>query len=75
MVPEIAHVFQWETRDNAFAEILRATGDICAAQARVQSGLARLLIEPLTICGIALAVGSISVALILPVINLFNTFF
>ncbi len=75
MVPEIAHVFQWETRDNAFAEILRATGDICAAQARVQSGLARLLIEPVTICGIALAVGSISVALILPVINLFNTFF
>lgn len=74
MVPEIAHVFQWETRDNAFAEILRATGDICAAQARVQSGLARLLIEPLTICGIALAVGSISAALILPIINLFNTF-
>tara|TARA_B100000686_G_scaffold49527_1_gene53015 strand:- start:226 stop:1251 length:1026 start_codon:yes stop_codon:yes gene_type:complete len=74
MVPEITHVFQWQTRDNAFAEILRATGDICAAQSRVQSGLAGVLIEPLTIIGIATAVGTIFVALILPLLNLFNMF-
>tara|TARA_Y100001934_G_scaffold193128_1_gene227706 strand:- start:450 stop:677 length:228 start_codon:yes stop_codon:yes gene_type:complete len=74
MVPEITHVFQWQTRDNAFAEILRATGDICAAQSRVQSGLAGVLIEPLTIIGIATAVGAISVALMLPLFNLFNMF-
>ena len=74
MVPEITHVFQWQTRDNAFAEILRATGDICAAQSRVQSGLAGVLIEPLTIIGIATAVGAISVARMLPLFNLFNMF-
>jgi len=72
MVPEITHVFEWEGRDDAFSEVLRATGDICAAQARVQSGLIRVLVEPMAVLGVALIVGLIAIALLMPMVKLLN---
>ena len=72
MVPEITHVFEWEGRDDAFSEVLRATGDICAAQARVQSGLIRVLVEPMAVLGVALIVGLIAIALLMPMAKLLN---
>lgn len=70
MLPEIIHVFGWEGHDDAFPEILRATGDICAAQSRVQSGLARAMIEPVAIFSTAAIVGMIVIALLLPIVRL-----
>ncbi len=70
MTPEIAHVFEWEGDDDSFCDVLRATGDICAAQARVQSGLIRILIEPLAILGVAVGVGVVAIALFLPMAKL-----
>lgn len=72
MVPEITHVFEWEGRDDAFSEVLRATGDICAAQARVQSGLIRVLVEPMAVLGVAVIVGLIVIALLMPMVKLLN---
>ena len=72
MTPEIAHVFEWEGHDDSFCDVLRATGDICAAQARVQSGLIRILIEPLSVFGVAVAVGVVAVALFLPMAKLLS---
>ncbi len=72
MVPEITHVFEWEGRDDAFSDVLRATGDICAAQSRVQSGLIRVLIEPVAVFGVALIVGLVAIALLMPLIKLLN---
>ena len=70
MTPEIAHVFEWEGHDDSFCDVLRATGDICAAQARVQSGLIRILIEPFAIFGVAVGVGVVVIALFLPMAKL-----
>lgn len=72
MTPEIAHIFEWEGHDDSFCDVLRATGDICAAQARVQSGLIRILIEPLAVFGVAVAVGVVAFALLLPMANLLS---
>ncbi|MFP6700730.1 MAG: type II secretion system F family protein [Planctomycetaceae bacterium] len=72
MTPEIAHVFEWEGHDDSFCDVLRATGDICAAQARVQSGLIRILIEPLAVFGVAVAVGVVAIALLMPMFNLLS---
>jgi len=72
MVPEITHVFGWEGRDDALSDVLRATGDICAAQARVQSGLIRVLIEPMAVFGVALIVGFVAISLLLPMTRLLN---
>ena len=73
MVPEVAHVFEWEGRYDAFSDVLRATGDICAAQARVQSGLIRVLVEPLAVFGVAVIVGIVTIALMMPMIQLLNS--
>jgi general secretion pathway protein F len=72
MTPEIAHVFEWEGHDDSFCDVLRATGDICAAQARVQSGLIRILIEPLAVFGVAVAVGVVAIALLMPMFKLLS---
>ena len=74
MTPEIAHVFEWEAHDDSFCDVLRATGDICAAQARVQSGLIRILIEPLAVFGVAVGVGVVAFALMMPIYNLLSEF-
>ena len=72
MTPEISHIFEWEGHDESFCDVLRATGDICAAQARVQSELIRVLIEPLAVFGVAVGVGIVVIALCLPMAKLLN---
>ena len=72
MVPEVAHVFEWDGHDEGFSDVLWATGDICAIQSRGQSRLIGVLVQPLCIFGIAVAVSLIVFALMLPMINLMN---
>ena len=72
MLPEAMHVFEWEGREPAFSESLQATGDICAARARLQTNFARVALEPLAICSIASLVGLVVIALFLPLVKLLN---
>jgi len=75
MVPEVAHVFEWDGHEQEFSDVLWATGDICAIQSHGQSRLIGVLVQPLCIFGIAVAVSLIVFALMLPMINLMNAIF
>lgn len=72
MLPETMHVFEWEGGEPAFSESLQATGDICAARARLQTNFARVALEPLAICSIASLVGLVVIALFLPLVKLLD---
>ena len=72
MLPETMHVFEWEGGEPACSESLQATGDICAARARLQTNFARVALEPLAICSIASLVGLVVIALFLPLVKLLD---
>ena len=69
----VNHLFEWESRQNAFPAALRASADIFAAQAGVQTGLVRLIFEPLTVLIVATVIGLTVVALFLPMFNLLRS--
>ncbi len=70
MVPEVAHVFEWNGLDKGFSDVLWVTGDICALQSRGQSRLIGVLIQPLAVVAVALVVGIVIIALMMPVVQL-----
>ena len=70
MVPEVAHVFEWEGPDKGFSDVLWATGDICAIQSRGQSRLIGVVIQPLAFVTVTLVVAIVVSAMIMPLIKL-----
>ena len=74
MVPEVAHVFEWEGPDKGFSDVLWATGDICAVQSRGQSRLIGVVIQPLAFVTVTLVVAIVVSAMIMPLINLMGAF-
>lgn len=70
MVPEVAHVFEWNGPDKGFSDILWATGDICALQSRGQSRLIGVVIQPLAVVAVTLIVGIVTISLMMPTAQL-----
>ncbi|MBI5760769.1 MAG: type II secretion system F family protein [Planctomycetales bacterium] len=68
----LMHVFRWQTRGDAFADILRANAEVFEARARTQSGMLAGIIEPFVLVGVAVTVGGTVVALFMPLIKLLN---
>jgi len=68
----LMHVFRWQTRGDAFADILRANAEVYEARARTQSGMLAGIIEPFVLVGVAVIVGGTVIALFMPLIKLLN---
>lgn len=70
--PSLVHVFRWERRQDAFADALRAAGESFAARANLQTGLVGVVFEPVLLVGMAVFIGSVIMALFVPLIRLLN---
>jgi type II secretory pathway component PulF len=68
----LMHVFRWQTRGDAFADILRANAEVYEARAKTQSGMLAGIIEPFVLIGIAVVVGGVVIAMFMPLIKLLN---
>ena len=68
----LMHVFRWQTRGDAFADILRANAEVFEARARTQSGMLGGIIEPFVLVGVATVIGGTVVSLFMPLIKLLN---
>lgn len=68
----LAHLLRWHARGPAIVQLLRSAADLFAAQARAQSGLAIVFLEPLILIVAGVVVGTLVVAFIYPLFNLMN---
>jgi len=69
---ELAHLFRWEPRGDAFGDILLRAGEIYSSESRVQSGLTVMIFQPLLLVGIAVFGGFVVIALFMPLVKLLN---
>lgn len=69
---ELRHLFRWESRGEAFGEILLRAGEIYSSRTRVQAGLAIMVFQPLVFVCVALVLGFVVLALFMPLIKLLN---
>jgi type II secretory pathway component PulF len=70
--PELVAFFRWDGDRDAFAEALRAAGDIFDVRSRTQVDVVAAVLEPLVIFLVAGIVAGVTVALFLPLIKLLN---
>jgi len=63
---------KWGERHHAYPEALHAVGDIFEGRARVKASLVGWILEPFVIVGIGTSVGSVVLALFIPLIQLLN---
>jgi type IV pilus assembly protein PilC len=68
----VVMLFRWQRQPVAFARALRANAELFATQARIQSGLLGLFMQPLLLFVIVTFVGTMVVALFLPLVKLLN---
>lgn len=68
----IATLFRWQGQPEALARALRSSGELFATQARLQSGVVGLLLQPLLLFFIVSFLGTIVIALFMPLIKLLN---
>lgn len=70
--PLLAPVLRWETREEAFPDVLHGAGEVFGTRATVRASLVGILLEPLVVIGVAMTVGFIIIALFMPLIKLLN---
>ncbi len=70
--PTLANLFRWANREGTFAEALRTAGDLYAARAQVQSGMAALFFQPWLMLIGGGFLGLLVISLFLPLIKLLN---
>jgi type II secretory pathway component PulF len=68
----VATLFRWQGQPHALARALRSSGELFATQARLQSGVVGLLLQPVLLFFIVAFVGTIVIALFMPLIKLLN---
>lgn len=68
----LMHVFGWQTRGDAFADILRANAEVFEARAKTQTGMLAGIIEPFVLVGVAVVIGLTVISLFWPLIKLLN---
>ncbi len=69
---ELANLFRWEPRGDAFGDILLRAGDVYSARSRVQAGLAVMAVQPVVFIGVTLFMGFVVIALFAPLVTLLN---
>ena len=72
MMPALTSLFRWARDPKLFAEGLRASSEMFAAQARVRANQFSFFIEPATVVIIAVGAGFVLLALFAPLIKLLN---
>ncbi len=72
MLPALSSLFRWARDPELFAEGLRASSQMFAAQARVRAEQFSVFVEPLTVIIIATGAGFVVTALFMPLIRLLN---
>ena len=70
--PDVVHLFRWESRKDAFRDALHGAAEMFAARAQTQSGLIPVLVEPIMLLVVGVTIGSIIIALFMPLIKLVN---
>lgn len=68
----LAAMFRWAEHPAALAQGLRAAGELFAVQARVQSGVVGVFLQPFLFIGLAAGAGLIVTSLFMPLITLLN---
>ena len=63
-------MFRWERRNEAFVDVLHATGDILLARANVSISMLGIVVEPVVLVVVATVVCGIFFALLLPMLLL-----
>jgi type II secretory pathway component PulF len=71
---ELLPVFRWTEphQRELFVEALQGAAEIYAGRSQMNSGIVAVVLEPVTMFGIAFFVGLIAIALFLPLIKLLN---
>jgi type II secretory pathway component PulF len=69
---ELLSLLHWETRGEAFGQMLRHAGEVYAARSHVQLGIVLLFFQPLVLLLIGMILGFTVLALFLPLIKLLN---
>lgn len=69
----LAPLFRWTDRPDALAEGLRASAELYAMQARVQSGVMGAVIQPILLAMVILLAGGMFVSLFSPIIALLQS--
>ncbi len=69
---ELANLFRWEPRGDAFGDILLRAGEVYSARSRVQAGLTVMAVQPVVFVGIALFMGFVVIALFMPLVKLLD---
>lgn len=68
----LAAMFRWAEHPAALAQGLRAAGELFAVQARVQSGVVGVFLQPFLFIGLAAGAGLIITSLFMPLFSLLN---
>ncbi len=68
--PSMVNIFRWERHPGAFSDALYAAGEIFSARTHVQTNLIAVVCEPAAIIFVAVLIGTIVLALFMPLINL-----
>ncbi len=68
----LVNVFRWERRDTAFSDALTSSAEIYAAMAKTQTGMVRVVCEPLLLIGVGVFMFIAIVALFMPLFQLLN---
>jgi type IV pilus assembly protein PilC len=70
--PALATMFRWSSHERALAQGLRAAGELFAMQARVQSGVVGVVVQPFLFLALAGGMGAVLASLYLPLFMLLN---
>jgi type II secretory pathway component PulF len=68
----VATMFRWSGREGALAQGLRAAGELFAMQARMQSGVVGVIVQPFLFFALAGGMGAVLASLYLPLFGLLD---
>lgn len=69
---DVLPVFRWAEKQSLFIKALRGAADIYESRARLNSGFIAIILEPLVFVSIGFFLGTVIVALFMPLIKLLN---
>jgi type IV pilus assembly protein PilC len=68
----VLSIFRWQSHAQALADGLRSAGELFAVQARVQSNIVGVFLQPLLLLFVVASVGFVVICMFMPLIKLLN---
>jgi type II secretory pathway component PulF len=68
----VMSIFRWQSNPKALADGLRSAGELFAVQARVQSNIVGVFIQPLLLVFVVVLIGLFVIGMFMPLIKLLN---